>query len=355
MYQFIILDGQHKIKSVTGSLFFELGILYELSVGKIFFDQVPKPWYSELHHCFHDVHNNGKSFSKEVQFQRKAKKTITLAVAIEPQVRNKRITGISLTFQDAAALRRERQHIDLREKMKNLSVLAANIAHELNNPLAALLNQTGCMLMEQWTADDLEHLHGELELIQEQIYSMSLITNALDAFSKDSKDNFRLLQVNDIVEKSITLSKLLLTKDEIHYKVLLKKSLPLIRGNEITLEQSFINILRNAIEAMPNGGTITVTSSIDEVLPDYVNISIKDTGVGIPGKIQEMIIEPFYKMKNGKHAGLGLSISYGILANHNGMIEVSSKVNKGTTITILLPIVRHKNNKTEARANHNER
>ncbi len=260
------------------------------------------------------------------------------SITTEPQVFDSKISGVVLTIKDVTLQKRRQHHDLLHDKMTNISLLAAQVAHKLNNPLAAVLNRIGSLLINDINAENIPRVRGELELVQEQIYSMSIITNALVAFSKESETSFRILDINDIVEKSIELSRLLLNRRNIEYKISLDPEIPTVLGSEITLEQCIINIIRNALEAMPSGGIFSITTAVDKLSSDYINIILHDTGVGIDEEYIEQIFDPFFKTKDENHSGLGLSISYGIIANHNGSIEVNSKPNSGTTVIILLPI-----------------
>ncbi|HPN42431.1 MAG TPA: ATP-binding protein [bacterium] len=260
------------------------------------------------------------------------------SLVAEPEIAERTITGARLIVSDITLKKRQERHKVLHEKMLSIALLAAQVAHKLNNPLAAVLNRVGSVLVNEIESGNITRIKNELELIQEQIYSMSVITNALVSFSKESESTYYLLDINDIVEKSIELSKLLQIQSNIQYKVHLEPNLPVIRGSEVTLEQCIINIIRNALEAMPNSGVFTVSTGYDKLSDDYISIIFHDTGIGIPEEQLEFVFDPFYKTKDESHSGLGLSISYGIIANHKGSIDIISKPGKGTTVVILLPI-----------------
>jgi signal transduction histidine kinase len=263
-------------------------------------------------------------------------------MTVEPLVRDLRVTGIVLNIRDITEQNRMTHQKALKEKMDNLASLAAHIADKMNNPLATILNRIGSLLVTEFKPDDLQNIRYELESIQELIYNMSVITNALEAFSNVSTDNFRILHVNYIVEKAVQISKLLQLHENISYKVELTDDLPPILGSEITLEQCLINIIRNAIEAMPdkNDGLLKVTTGRDKHQPKFVTITITDNGIGIPKENLNRVFDPFFRTKNEGHSGLGLSVGYGIIASHNGKIDINSPANKGTRVSISLPIAR---------------
>ena len=153
--------------------------------------------------------------------------------------------------------------------------------------------------------------------------------------------DFKLVQTNVIIENAVNLLKLFETNKKINYQINLDPNLPRVLGSEVTLEQSLVNIFRNAIDAVPpDGGDLKITSRIDRQFKDFINIVISDNGRGIPPENLDHVVDPFFSTKDSGHNGLGLSVSYGIISNHHGSIEMASTPEKGTTINILLPIAR---------------
>jgi two-component system NtrC family sensor kinase len=221
--------------------------------------------------------------------------------------------------------------------MTNLFLLAAQVAHKMNNPLATILHKVGCLLLEDLRDMDGHALKSELEYIQDTIYSMSTITTALEAFSHDDVAHFTPVNLNEVIEKSIDVCKLLQVKDSVKYQIDLKSDLPFVFGNEITLEQCLINILRNSLEAMPDGGVLSVESSMDPAVPELIQVKIADNGIGIDPDHLEKVFDPFFTTKSEKHYGLGLSISYGILAVHQGTVRLESSPLNGTKVVLTLP------------------
>lgn len=228
----------------------------------------------------------------------------------------------------------------LQEKMTSLSKLAANIAHEINNPLEAILNRIGCLLIEDFKEIKLARIKKELELIQEQVYQISATTNALIAFSKDAKENFRPQDVNSIVAKALELCRMYRDTSAIAFDALYEANLPLVLGNEVSLEQCFVHILNNAVDATPARGKIQVkTCSIKEKDQTFVQVKIIDNGCGMSGEVMENIFDPFFTTQTqGRGSGLGLSIAYGIVTDHRGLIRVTSEVNQGSEFSIILPV-----------------
>ena len=167
----------------------------------------------------------------------------------------------------------------------------------------------------------------------------STVANLLD-FTRRDESFFEHVSINEILNKTLTF-----VANEIHVnKVQLKKeltpNLPQINGNYNNLQQVFLNIFLNAIQAMPDGGILNVKSAIEN---SSIRIDISDTGTGITEENKEKIFDPFFSTKViGEGTGLGLSVSYGIVKQHHGDIFVSSELGKGCTFSILIPIYQSK-------------
>lgn len=231
------------------------------------------------------------------------------------------------------------------EKLASIGVLAAGIAHELNNPLTGVLTFTS--LMRKKVLEGSEDAEDLDLVIRETKRCASIIRRLLD-FAREKvpvKGFFNLNQVIDdtvrFVERPASLHKIVITVD-------LDPDMPQIWGDADLIKQVIMNILVNAQQAIDGAGTITVVTRShvakssqqpDEKRPPMVEMAIKDTGCGIPEANMQRIFDPFFTSKEvGKGTGLGLSVSYGIVKAHGGEIKVASVVGQGTTFRILLPI-----------------
>lgn len=335
--QRFVLDKELKILDAAGTLFSEKGYLRDFKKGDYFYDVLPNFWKRKITRICQRVIDEGKTFKKVISPHAHSKQSITFLITIEPLVQNGKIAGAVFAGRDYTENSRKALQHELHEKMSIMSDLAAQIADRLNNPLASVLNRIGTLLIDGAASSDFSNFKDELQSMQDQLYSMSLITNAMQSFSKEPQGKFVRLQMNDIIAKSIELSKMLQLQHNINYWIVLDEKLPPVLGSEITLEQALINIIRNGLEAMPNGGVLKISSAVDEISSNYLKVVIRDNGIGIDANIIEKIYDPFFTTKQNDHPGLGLSISYGIIANHHGSIEINSKVNKGTKVTVLLP------------------
>jgi two-component system NtrC family sensor kinase len=230
------------------------------------------------------------------------------------------------------------------EKLTSLGQLAASVAHEVNNPLAGILVYT-TLLLKKYRDKKLqtEETENQLLKMKKQLERTSgIIRNLLD-FSRQSDADMRPIEVNKVVEAALLLVKHQISLEHIKLELRLGQELPLVLAGFDQIQQVLINLLLNAIQAMPEGGQLLVTTSlaknirIGEAVKNTVRIDVTDTGIGIPKENLVKLFTPFFTTKEkGKGVGLGLPVVHGIIERHKGKIEVVSEVNKGTTFTIYL-------------------
>jgi two-component system, NtrC family, sensor kinase len=222
------------------------------------------------------------------------------------------------------------------EKLTSLGQMAASIAHEVNNPLAGVLIYTQ-LLTKKITADKLSKevaLEQLSKMETELTRSSKLIRNLLD-FSRQSTPNLRGVNANEVVEQAFSLVGHQAELQSIQMIKELTPSLPKVMADFDQLQQVCANLILNAIQAMPDGGRLTLRTSLDG--NDQVKIEVEDTGCGISEENLHKLFTPFFTTKSkGKGVGLGLAVAYGIIQRHKGRIEVQSEEGKGTTFTIYL-------------------
>ena len=243
------------------------------------------------------------------------------------------------------------------EKMASLGQLTAGIAHEINNPINFIASS--CYALESDVEELTPYLDPEAEnpltineenkpelgfLIKEihqlinsvkrGVSRTQAIVSNLSVFSRKSDGKFELTNLHEGLDSAVAI-----LSSKINDKIELKKNygkIPMVECQFLRINQVFLNLINNAIDAMKDGGVLTISTS---QLADQVLIKIQDTGVGIHQDQLKRIFEPFYTTKEiGKGTGLGLSISYGIIQNHNGRIAVQSELGQGSEFTIYLPI-----------------
>lgn len=222
-------------------------------------------------------------------------------------------------------------------KMAAVGTLTAGIAHELNNPLNNISLITESLIDEFDSWDD-EEKKKMLKDIYKQVERASVtVANLLDFTHRDDS-SFVHLSINDILERTLNFIENEINLSNVHLDTDLAANLPKIKGNQHNLQQVFLNIFLNSIQAMPDGGKLIVKSCVENNL---IRIDITDTGTGISKENKEKIFDPFFTTKIvGEGTGLGLSVSYGVIKQHHGEISVDSELGKGCTFSILLPIAK---------------
>jgi len=220
------------------------------------------------------------------------------------------------------------------ERLASLGMLAAGVAHEVNNPLGGILALTG-LTVEDMRDDDPNRENLE-EVIRQTERCRDIVKGLLD-FSRQSKSHTELVDLNKVLEDTLFL----VTKQALFFNINLVQNLapdlPRVMADGSQFQQVFMNILMNAVQAMDERGAITIVTR--RGTPDCVEVAISDTGHGIPPEQIDRIFDPFFTTKaSGKGTGLGLSIAYGIVTTHHGAITVRSEVGKGSTFTIRMPI-----------------
>ncbi|MDO8319504.1 ATP-binding protein [Rhodoferax sp.] len=231
------------------------------------------------------------------------------------------------------------------EKLASIGVLAAGIAHELNNPLTGVLTFTS--LMRKKALDGSEDAEDLDLIIRETKRCASIIRRLLD-FAREKVPVKCFFSLNQVLEDTVRLVERPASLQKIVITMNLDPDLPQIWGDADLIKQVIMNILVNAQQAIDRAGSITVVTrtyiaktsqQTEEKRMPMVELAIKDTGCGIPEANMQRIFDPFFTSKEvGKGTGLGLSVSYGIIKAHGGEIKVASVVGQGTTFHILLPI-----------------
>jgi two-component system NtrC family sensor kinase len=214
--------------------------------------------------------------------------------------------------------------------------LAAGVAHEINNPLGTVLIYSH-MLLKELPGEDSRR--GDLEMITREADRCRNIVAGLLDFSRQNKPRNDFTNVNDLLTETLALLEKQEQLHEVRIEAQLDPGLPNTVLDSEQMKQAFINMLKNAAEAMPGGGSMKVSTALSEN-GKSVSIRFSDTGCGIPEENMERIFHPFFTTKQiGKGTGLGLAIVYGIVKMHRGSISVDSKAGVGSTFTITLPVV----------------
>jgi signal transduction histidine kinase len=221
------------------------------------------------------------------------------------------------------------------EKLTSLGLLAAGVAHEVNTPLAVISNYAQ-MLAKQMPMDDPRQ--KTVDRIVKQTFRASEIVNNLLNFSRTGGTESAELDLNAVIDETLTLVQHPLKTAHVTVLKNYAEKLPPVLGSTTRLQQVFLNLLMNARDAMPTGGMIEVRTGTQN---GSVEIEVSDTGAGIPPENLHRIFDPFFTTKaSGRGTGLGLSVSYGIIKEHAGKVDVRSTPGKGTSFRLEFPVAR---------------
>jgi len=221
------------------------------------------------------------------------------------------------------------------EKLTSLGQLAASIAHEINNPLAGVLVYTQ-LLSKRMTGDAFkkEEALSNLSKMETEISRCSRIIRNLLDFARQTEPMLGLVDVNQVIEQVLTMVGHQAQLQNVEVVQEFSPSLPKVMADFDQLQQIFTNLSLNAIQAMPEGGKLTVRSS---AVDSEVRVDVQDTGCGISKENMGKLFTPFFTTKvKGKGVGLGLAVVHGIIEKHEGRIEVQSEVGEGTTFSVYL-------------------
>lgn len=259
------------------------------------------------------------------------------------------LAGVVVLIGDETAEVEIRKAAAQLQRMETLGALAAGLTHDFNNVLNTI---TTNVAVAKEIGSYSEEIKIRLDHISEAVNNASELIRRLMQFSRSQKLDQRLLGVNEVVRGVLRLAQPLL-RGNVTLTLDLEEDLPAVFGDSSQLEQVLVNLILNALDAMPEGGDLKVAThyalgsktdlvgreTIRDKKQGVVQISITDTGIGIPVELQSAIFEPFFTTKpEGKGTGLGLSSAFGIVRQHGGKIEVNSSPGRGTTFTVSLPV-----------------
>ena len=228
------------------------------------------------------------------------------------------------------------------DKLAAMGKMAASVAHEVNNPLAVISEKTGwCMDLldeeEFRQSKNLEEFRRSLRKIDEHVDRAKKVVHNMLGFARRMEPRTEDVDINQVIDQTISLLENYARTSNIDIQTDLASDVPIIASDQAQLQQVFLNLVSNAIDAIGNGGTIEVST---RQLDGDIHVDVKDNGPGMSPEMQKKIFEPFVTTKSGgKGTGLGLWVSLGIVEKMGGTITVESKVGEGCTFTVKLPIV----------------
>jgi len=263
----------------------------------------------------------------EISYVTPSGKRIWLGLTLSPLKNNEGATiGQILIFTDLTHLKAIESQMELRNKLSSLGEISAGIAHELRNPMGVIAGYTKLLSKK---ADDA--LRPTVDAISREIVVMDRIITDFLTFARPVELNLADIDLKAIIEYCVmsTAQK----HDDIDLQLELD-NLPLVKGDEVLMRQAFINLMQNSLEAMPQGGKLSIRAS--SASGDFLDIIIADTGHGISENLKDKIFLPFFTTKE-KGTGLGLAIVHKIVISHGGSIQVDSS-EQGTVFRLRLPI-----------------
>jgi len=287
-----------------------------------------------IHHIYKFVlkprtNSNGNGNGHAVRFRES-----TLNIAIAPLVsKDQQQIGRLIIFDDVTDRAELEQRLVQADKLSSIGLLAAGVAHEVNTPLA-VISTYAQMLAKQVAEDSQKSLI--LDKIAKQTFRASEIVNSLLNFSRTSTTSYGAVNLNRVIQETLSLLEHQLQKAGIQLKTELDTNLPQVYGNAGKLQQVFLNLFLNARDAMSAGGALEVRTWHEG---PGVRVEVADTGHGIAPENIHRIYDPFFTTKAArKGTGLGLSVTYGIIQEHGGSIEVSNRRSGGATFRLELPL-----------------
>lgn len=262
----------------------------------------------------------------------------TVMVSVSPLQRvDGHILGVLGIARDMTETKKLERQIQNAEKLASIGKLAAGVAHEINNPLGGILNclynlrkgtPSPARQEEYWTS--MEHGVRRVQKIVRQL---------LD-FSQQHEPAFSQADINRVVDQVLTLTTHLFAPSGIRLEIIQGQGLPPVMVDRHMIEQVLMNLILNAVQAMKQGGVLTIRTSVSE---GVCRVDVQDSGAGIPASVLPRIFDPFFTTKSeGEGTGLGLSVSLGIVERHGGKISVESEVGTGSTFTLYLPVSRER-------------
>jgi len=310
-------------------------------VGRQVFDVLTRQPARQLKEEFDQVFQTGEIQQMEIQLNVAGEDRYFRISKIPMRQHQDEITHVITIGEDVTQYHQVHRQILQSEKLAALGQLAAGVMHEINNPLATIGACVAAieLRLDEITAEVPAPIIEYLNIIDKEVQRCTGIVDGLLDFSRPKESSKRNVDLSALIEET-----LFLLKHHQRFKRLtvireLAEGLPEVRANAEQLIQAFMAIMLNALDAMENGGSLTVRTRLNPGRVDEIVVEMEDTGIGIPRTDLPKIFEPFYTTKPpGRGTGLGLSVVYGIVEGHHGRIEVDSIPGKGTTFQVYLPV-----------------
>lgn len=345
----VTIDLERKVTSFNNGAEEVLGYKAEEVVGKYLDDVLP---HEESRKLLPDTVSPDQSpLDREIELTKKDKTKVHVGFTITPRIDNHNLkVGTIISFRDISQIKQMQMEVVRMDRLASMGVLASGIAHEVRNPLA------GIKTMAQTLEEEIEQNDPRQEYllrIVRQVDRLDELLRTLFSYARPRQPIRKLQKIENVIQEVDILLDDRLKKKKITYTKEFQSNLMKVFVDFHQIQQVFINLFLNALEAMPNGGRLELKARVVETIiyardrrkkgfsnlnreSRYVEVTVRDTGTGIKPEQMAKIFDPFFTSKP-QGTGLGLAIVYRIMEEHKGEIRVDSKIGKGTTFTILLP------------------
>jgi PAS domain S-box-containing protein len=319
----------YKSEEVVGKM--NIRSIYQSGIAKEVMDKLRSPDFGGI----------GKLTSFPIFHRRKDGELIEgdLSASLIYDEKGKEIASVGIFKDLRERLKMERELREIQqallqsEKLAAMGRLTSQIAHELNNPIYGIMNTLELLKTEIPPESKRRRI---LDLSLSEIQRLSEMLRNMLSFSKPEEEKRRPIKIDELIEGILLVMEKQMRESNIQVETSFDPEIPEIMASTNQMRQVMLNILKNAKEAMPKGGVLTVRTGKED---NKILVQIQDTGIGIPEDIRDKIFEAFFTTKQKvKGVGLGLSVCYGIIKDHGGEIKVESEEGKGTTFVITLPI-----------------
>ena len=334
---FMVIDLNYRILDINDTLLTKLGLEREKVIGRYCYEishHQDVPCSGEEHLCpLSEVRETLEHASATHIHLDKDNQKIYCSISCHPLFENNELVGVVEVAKDITKDIRWKKALMRQDKFVSLGRLSAGVAHEVNNPLTTILT-SAMLIQEDFDPDD--PIYKELQIITDETLRCRKIVTSLLDFARQTEPTKKLCNINDVVSESLVLTRKQAAFDDVSIVQNLAEDIPVMNVDKDQMQQVFINLILNAMQATDSGGKISVSTTFipeDEV----VEIAISDTGKGIPVENIDKIFDPFFTTRESG-TGLGLAITHGIVERHGSSIDVKSKPGSGTTFTIRLSV-----------------
>ena len=333
----LVIGHDYRIIDVNNTVLNRLGLKREAVIGKYCYEVTHRqsfPCSGEKHPCplIKTMETIEPSQTTHVHLD-KNDKEVYYSITTYPLIEDGDILGVVEISRDITGEINIQKSMMQQEKLASIGRLSAGVAHEINNPLTTIL--TTAMLLQE-DIDPGDPMHAELDTIAtETLRCRKIVTSLLD-FARQTRPDKKANDINAIITESVLLTKKQAAFKDIDVRQDLTENLPLLHLDKGQIQQVLINLILNAIESTPAGGSIILRSSLI-ARRRAVEISVSDTGEGIPEEFIDKVFDPFFTTKE-EGTGLGLAITHGIIEQHGGTIEAKNREHQGTTFLIKIPL-----------------